>query len=70
MSETEYIITYFDDFFHFYDFKNNVFKEIKTEGIPETLKYRIKFGDVLMLIWGEGLFNYNIQTEQINKLCS
>jgi hypothetical protein len=70
LSESKFIVTYLDNFFQYYDFKNNVFKEIKTEGIPESLQYRKVLGDVLFLIWGEGLFNYNIHSQQMNKLCN
>ena len=70
LSESKFIVTYLEDFFQYYDFKNNAFKEIKTEGIPESIQYRKGLGDVLFLIWGEGLFNYNIHSQQMNKLCN
>ncbi len=72
LSKSEFFVSTFSRF-QYYDFKNNLFREVKTKndgGIIESLQYRSKLGHVLILTWGEGLLLYDINSHQLNDLCN
>jgi hypothetical protein len=69
LSKSEFFVSSFSDF-QYYDFNNNVFEELKTDGIIESLLYRSRLGHVLILTWGDGLLLYNTHSQQLNELCN
>lgn len=69
LSKSEFFVSSFSGF-QYYDFKNNLFREVEDVGSIESLQYRSQLGHVLILTWVDKLLLYNTYSQQLNELCN